>query len=185
MCFFFHFSSLCFCELEQIEFDADFTLHIFDFSSHSLVSLLPQQRRMKHFTPEQKHEILLEYSPRSPTHSFPALASRHAVAGGAITVKKWFARWDGSIPSLQRKEGSGRPHILTDMEVQRHITAPIRRLNRSARQVRYRKVAEAVREKTGKQISDRSVRRIGREELGAKKTRGTKRTAEECKCTHT
>jgi hypothetical protein len=40
-------------------------------------------------------------------------------------------------------------------------------------------VAQLVREKTGKQVSVRTVRRIGKEELGAKKARGRKRTAEE------
>jgi len=138
---------------------------------------------MKQFTPEQKHEILLEYQSHSPTHSFPALAARHAVGGGAETVRKWYQRWNGTAASLHHKKGAGRPHILTPSEVQHYINLPIRHLNRTAKRVRYTKVAVKVREQTGKQISDRTVQRIGKEELGGKKTRGKKRSAEECKYT--
>ena len=140
---------------------------------------------MKQFTAEQKHEIILEYQPHSPTHSFPALAARHAVAGGAETVRKWHQRWDGTAASLQHKKGAGRPRILTPSEIQHYVTVPIRHLNRAANRVRYTKVAVQVREKTGKHVSDRTVQRIGKEELGGKKTRGRKRSAEESKYTDT
>jgi hypothetical protein len=140
---------------------------------------------MKQFTPEQKHEILLEYTPHSHTHGAAALAARHAVAGGVRTVQRWLARWNGTAASLRRKEGSRGHTILTHAEVQRHIATPIRRANRSARQVKYTKVAERVREATGKSVSDRTVQRIGKEELGGRRTRGKKRTAEESECTHT
>ena len=93
---------------------------------------------MKHFTPEQKHEILLEYSAYSPTHSFSALAARHAVAGGGRTIQNWFRQWNHAAASLQRKTGSGKSPTLTPTEVQRHIAAPIRRSNRTAQQVTYR-----------------------------------------------
>src|SRR5665648_32562 len=92
--------------------------------SHSL-HCSSTQPSMKQFTPEQKHEILLEYSPRSTTHSLVALAQGHAVKGGRRTIENWLARWDGSAASLQRKQVSGRPRSLTPEEVQRHITAPI------------------------------------------------------------
>jgi transposase len=139
---------------------------------------------MPHFTPEQKHEILLEYQPRSTTHSFPALAARHGVGGGERTIRNWFARWDRTPASLQHKEGAGRPSILTRMEVQRHIAAPVRKKNRAGQRVTYSEVADLVREKTGKQIANRTVRQYGKEQLGIKKTTGRKRSAEECECTH-
>lgn len=101
--------------------------------------------------------------------------------GGKATVQRWYQRWDHTAASLQHKKGAGRPAILTAREVQTHITMPIRRCNRSAQRVRYSQLAEAVREKTGKQIADRTIRQIGKEQVGAKRTRGRKRTAEECK----
>ena len=76
---------------------------------------------MKHFTPEQKHEILIEYQPYSRTHSFASLALRHGVHGGGRTVQNWYQRWDGTVGSLQQREGAGRPNILTPTEVQHNI----------------------------------------------------------------
>jgi transposase len=140
---------------------------------------------MKHFSPQEKHHILLEYQPHSPAHNLTALAARHSVKGGKRTILNWLQRWDHTAASLEHKKGAGRPHALEHNEVTRYIQQPIRRLNRSAQVVRYTKVANQVREKTGKQVSDRTVRRIGTEELGGRKTRGKKRTAEESKCTHT
>ena len=140
---------------------------------------------MKQFSASTKHSILLEYTPHSPTHSFSALAARHGVAGGRSTIQTWHSRWDDTIASLQHKKGAGRPRMLTQQEVLRHIEQPIRRLNRSARRVHYTKVAEQVRQKTHKSVSDRTVQRIGKEQLGAKKVIGKKRTADECKLVHT
>jgi transposase len=134
---------------------------------------------MKQFTPEQKHEILLEYSPRSPTHCADALARRHAVAGGGRTIRNWLARWDRTPASLQRKQVSGRPRSLTAEEVQRHITAPIRRKNRAHVPVHYTELQPAVEQRTGKKVSSRTIRRYGREEAGGRLKHGKKRTAEE------
>jgi transposase len=134
---------------------------------------------MKQFTPEQKHEILLEYSPRSTTHNFAALARRHAVAGGGRTVQNWFARWDGSAASLQRKQVSGRPRSLTPEEVRRDIIAPIRRKNRAHQPILYSELQPRVEQETGKEVSSRTIRRYGKEEAGGRLKHGKKRTAEE------
>jgi transposase-like protein len=140
---------------------------------------------MKQFTPEQKHEILLEYRRYSRTHSFAALAARHGVHGGRQIIQKWFNHWDGTLASLQHKPGAGRPRILTPEAVEQHITAPIRELNRAARQAKYTKIADEVRATTGKNVSDRTINRIGKDELHGRRTRGRKRTAEECNLTIT
>ena len=134
---------------------------------------------MKQLPPEQKHSILLEYIPRSTTHSFAALAARHGVAGGGNTVQIWHQRWDGTAASLQRKEGGGRPRALSRREVQQHVRTPLLRANRAHKAVRYSTLLPTVRVKTGKEVSARTVRRYGKEELGAKQRRGKKRTAEE------
>ena len=67
---------------------------------------------MPHFTAEAKHAILLEYSPRSPAHSFAVLAQRHSIAGGSRTVSRWHARWRGTAVLLKEKARSGRPRTL-------------------------------------------------------------------------
>jgi hypothetical protein len=135
---------------------------------------------MKQFTPEQKHEILLEYQPRSTTHSFPALAARHGVKGGADVVRRWHQQWNGSAASLQHKKGAGRPRILTPAEVQHHIATPIRRKNRAHQPVHYNQLQPTVEQNTGKSVSVQTIRRYGKEEIGAKQKQGKKRTANEC-----
>ena len=139
---------------------------------------------MKQFTPEQKHEILLEYSPRSTTHSFTALAHRHAVAGGGRTIQNWFARWDHTPASLQHAKGAGRPRGLTPEEVQRHIITPIRRKNRLHFPVHYTELQPVVELRSGKKVSIQTIRRYGKEEAGGRLKHGKKRTAEECEYTH-
>ena len=134
---------------------------------------------MKQFTPEQKHEILVEYSPRSTTHSLVALAQRHAVKGGRRTIGNWLARWDGTAASLQRQPVSGRPRSLTPEEVQRYVITPICRKNRAHVPILYSELQPAVAEQTGKKVSARTIRRYGKEEGGGRLAHGKKRTAEE------
>jgi transposase len=128
-----------------------------------------------------KHHILLEYSPCTATHSFSALATRHNIAGGERTVRRWHKQWDGTVESLQHKKGAGRPHIMEEEDVEKYVATPIRRANRAHKRVNYRKVLDDITNKTDLQPSYRTVRRYGKDELKGKKTRGVKRTAEESK----
>ena len=134
---------------------------------------------MKQLTPEQKHSILTHYSSRREGETLDQILRLHDVAASRSSVENWAHRWNGTIASLKHKAGAGRPRSLTPREVQQHITAPIRRSNRAARQVTYTKVAQQMRDKTGKSVSDRTVQRIGKTQLGARRTRGKKRTSEE------
>jgi transposase len=138
---------------------------------------------MQHLSAEAKHHILLEYAPRSTTHSFAALARRHAVRGGARTLQRWHSRWNRTPHSLQEGERAGRPHALSRAQVSRHVRAPILAANRAHRSVRYPQLLDSVREKTGTQVSLRTLRRYG-QEMGATMKRGKKRTAEERECMH-
>jgi hypothetical protein len=138
---------------------------------------------MPQLSAEAKHHILLEHAPHDATRSFAALAARHAVKGGKFSLLRWHARWDGTAASLERKAGSGRARALSRREVQQHVRAPILRANRAHKAVHYSKLLPQVRQKTGKEVSARTLRRYGKEELGAKQRRGKKRTAEESECT--
>src|ERR1700738_975534 len=108
---------------------------------------------MPHLSAEAKHHILLEYTPHSATHGFPALAPRHAVYGGARSVQRWHERWDGSPALLQRKAGSGKARALTAAQVSRHVRAPILAANRVHRAIHYTDLLPAVRQKTGSDVS--------------------------------
>jgi transposase len=114
-----------------------------------------------------------------------AIVCMVGVHGGERTVRNWYQRWDGTAASLQQRKGAGRPNILTATEVRHNIQQPIRRSNRLAQQVKYTKIAEQVRQNTGKSVSVQTVRRIGKQQLGASRKRGKKRTAAECQYIHT
>jgi hypothetical protein len=146
---------------------------------HSSIRSPHTHEAMKQFPPEQKHSILLEYSPHSRTHSFAALAVRHGVAGGEQTIRRWHQQWDGTAASLQRKEGGGRPRALDRREVQQHIHTPILRANRAHKAIHYPTLLPPLHQKMGKEVSLRTVQRYGKEELRVKQKRGKKRTAEE------
>jgi len=139
---------------------------------------------MKQLTPEQKHSILTHYSARRMGETLEQILALHGVTASRRAVELWRKQWDGTITSLQRKPVSGRPHILSRTEVQRHIAVPIRRKNRSAQQVSYSHLVEPIQRKTGKRVSARTLQRIGKEELRGRKTRGKKRTADECQHTY-
>jgi hypothetical protein len=139
---------------------------------------------MPHLSAEAKHHILLEYAACDTTRSFGALARRHAVKGGAQVIRAWHRCWDGTPASLERKQGTGRARTLSTAVVQRHIRTPILRANRAHRAIHYSSLAAQLRAATGSSVSDRSVRRYGKEEVGARQTRGKKRTAEEREYAH-
>lgn len=136
---------------------------------------------MKQLTPEQKHSILTHYTSPFNTQTLSTILSLHDINVNRTTVERWKNVWDGSIQSLQHKQVSGRPRILNQREVTRYVERPLREANRSSTPIRYSSVAKSIRTKINKSISDRTVRRIGKEELGGKMGRGKKRSAEECK----
>jgi hypothetical protein len=136
------------------------------------------------YTPAHKHSILTHYCAGERSADFTALARRFAVAGGARTIRRWYERWDGTPRSLETKTRSGRPRALSKREVLQHVRTPILRANRAHQAVHYPAVEEAVRQKTGRRVSLRTIQRYGKEELGAKQRRGKKRTADECECIH-
>jgi len=140
---------------------------------------------MPHLSAEAKHHILLEYAARDTTRSFAALARRHAVTGGARTVQRWHARWDGTPASLQEKARSGRPRILSRAQVSRHVRTPILAANRAHRAVSYTDLLPEVQRKTGKQLALRTLREYGKQQLGARNKHTKKRTADESECTAT
>jgi hypothetical protein len=138
---------------------------------------------MPHLSADAKHHILLEYAPHDTTRSFSALARRHAVKGGADVVRHWHDRWDGTPASLQRKTGTGKAPLLSRAQVSRHIRTPILAANRAHRAIHYTELLPRVQAATGTQVSMRTLRRYGKEELGARQKHTKKRTAAESECT--
>ncbi len=134
---------------------------------------------MPHLSAEAKHHILLEYAPHDNTRSFAALAARHAVKGGERLLRMWHQRWDGTAAPLQEQPRSGRPRVLSRAQVSRHVRAPILAANRAHRAIHYTELLPRVQAATGKELSIQTLRRYGKQELGAKQKRSKKRTADE------
>jgi hypothetical protein len=153
--------------------------------SHSTFLVASLCITMPHLSADVKHTILLEYQPRSPTHSFVALAQRHGIAGGEWMVRNWHSRWDGTSQSLEERPRTGRPRILSRAQISRHIRAPILAANRAHRAIHYTTLLPTVRQKTGGTISLRTLQRYGKQELHVKDKHSKKRTAQESECTHT
>jgi hypothetical protein len=140
---------------------------------------------MSDFTPALKHHILQQYLPHSPDNSFAALAKRYDVKGGKSTVQRWYARWDGTPRSLERKPGSGRPRALFSAEIRANIHQPIQSRNRSHRPVHYPELWQSTISTTGKSVSLRTVQRYGEQIVRARDKTTRARTAAECEHTAT
>ena len=140
---------------------------------------------MKHFFPDRKHSILLEYTPYTCHPSFAALAARHDVAVGVRVIDECYSQWNGTVASLEEKQHTGRPHILIKREVKQYVTPLIRVKNRSVQRVHYPDIQSAVEKETGKQMSLRTLQHYGKEELNAHQRRAKKRTADESEYTDT
>jgi len=140
---------------------------------------------MKQLTAQQKHSILTHYSSRRAGDTLASILSQHGAAVGRSTFYSWMEKWDGTPQSLEHKPMSGRPRVLSSQQVTRHVRPRILAPNRRAAPVHYSSLLPAVQAATDTQISARTLRRYGMEELGAKQKRGKKRTADECECTHT
>ena len=65
------------------------------------------------------------------------------------------------------------------------MRAPILAANRAHRAVHYTELLPEVRQKTGTEVSLRSLQRYGKEELGARDKHSKKRTADESECNST
>jgi transposase len=150
---------------------------------HTYATLSPHS--MSQLTAQQKHDILVHCETRRAGESEVEVAAQHGARVSRQTIWRWRQRWDHTPSSLRHAPVPGRPRLLTPAEVSRHVRAPILAANRSHRQVSYTKLLPEVHRKAGKPISIRTLRRIGKEQLGAKAKRTTKRTRQECQYTHT
>jgi transposase len=133
---------------------------------------------MKNYTnysPDEKQKILQQYQPRVRGKGFKALARNYKIKGGHKVLRKWYKKWDGTKNSLEKQSGGDRRSILTQKEKQKHIKQFV---DKQAQfdAVNYSEVKVNIENKTGKEISLRTVQEKGKE-LGISSKR-TKRTLE-------
>lgn len=180
----FHLSSLV-RAVVQLKAGRFFAVHMWHTGRLHLLLARVATEGMPHLSPQQKQSILTHYRSRRTGETASSIAALHDVKGGRATILGWWHRWDGTVQSLERKKGSGRPRALSRAQVTRHVRMPIRNSNRAARQVRYPKLLPQVRAATASRLSLRTLQRYGKEEAGGHSTRGRRRTAAECKYAHT
>jgi hypothetical protein len=128
-----------------------------------------------------KQRVLEHYQPHVRGSGFQALADRYDIAGGRRVVRSWYGRWDGTPQSLERREGSGRPTILSPTQIHRHIGIPIKRSNAQHHAIHYNELYASINAKTGKEVSPSTVRRYGYEREGIRRRTSTSKETNECK----
>ena|ERR1044071_6332814 len=128
---------------------------------------------------ERKQEILKKYRPKVRGKGFKSLAKQYEIKGGPKTIRKWYQKWDGTKESLKKESGGDRRSILSEKEKKTLISGFInKRAKKDAAD--YREVHENIESKTGKKISVKSVRRLGKE-LGATSKKTKRKTPNEGK----
>ena len=162
---------------------SDCTFRFLDsIHTHSILIL---HTTMPQLTAIAKHHILIHCQSRGRGETDVSIARRHGVVVSSQTIRNWRSRWDGTPQSLERADTAGRPHILTQSQIQRYISAPILAANREHRAINYSTLLRQIREKTGKSISLRTLQRIGKKELGIRWKHTQIRTKQECKSIRT
>jgi hypothetical protein len=142
-----------------------FAVQIAPDETNHLRYFAPTSRRMIHPTAQRKHDILIHCQSRRTSESEVDIAAAHGVLASRKTIFNWRRRWNGTPQSLERKVGSGKASILT--------------ANRSHRAASYTKIYDLVKQKTRKNLSLRTLQRIGKEQLHIKSKATVKRTKEE------
>ena len=112
---------------------------------------------MPHFTPYQKHEILVHLQSRRDDQTIDDIAHMHNIIGGRRTLLNWRAKWDGTPASLTRTSGSGRPRLLSRAQVNNLIRTPIRNKNRAHHNIHYTQLLPSVRQKSHTEIALRTL----------------------------
>ena len=110
-----------------------------------------------------KQKVLQQYKPGVLGCGAKAVAKRFDLPDHKL-VLRWHAVWDGTKESLERKAGAGRKRKLTHEESTTHIKEFVIKRNKDGIPTSYKEVEEEVEAKTGKEISLRTVQRLGREE---------------------
>ncbi len=136
---------------------------------------------MTKYSPQFKHNILMQYQPRAYKKGFKSLAIQHKIQGGAQTIKNWYDRWNGTVASLERRISSGRPTLLNTRQVKQYIGTPIRKKNQLHKKINYETIHQQIKTKISKSISLRTIQRYGKERLQITKRRTKKVMLQECK----
>lgn len=132
------------------------------------------------FTPHEKQMILGQYRSYSHDSGYQRLAERFCVNGGRKTIERWAHRYDGTLDSLERKQGSGGHSLLNPQDVVKYVDEPLRQANQSHVRVHYPELVKNFEAETGKKIALSTMQRYGHDLVGARQERVSEKTTWEC-----
>jgi hypothetical protein len=122
---------------------------------------------MERYPKAFKYRVCGAYQKGKRGKGFGALSKRFGVAKSVIET--WHEKWDlgGQTPeAFEDNAGGDRRSILTPKEKERHILDYVSLKNSKREPVDYVNVHKNVVKQTKKDISERTVQRIGKEEMG-------------------
>jgi hypothetical protein len=134
-----------------------------------------------YYPPEYKHSVLLFYKSQNKPRSFRSVAKHFGIKGGHQLISQWYTQWNGTPASLEPKSKSGRPPVLSKLEVRDYIGNKITNANRKPEPINYSQIIPSITRELGKKISLRTVQRYGQKIAKAKSKTSIKRTPRECK----
>ncbi|CAF0985160.1 unnamed protein product [Didymodactylos carnosus] len=120
------------------------------------------------YTASFKNNVLQEYRRGIHGCGFKSLAKGCKIKGGHTLIAQWYRQWDGTIGSLERKSGGGRPRSMTKQEVTRYILNFVKRKNRQYKPVDYRTVQSHIDTSLHRKVPLSTIQRYGRKECGIK-----------------
>lgn len=131
------------------------------------------------YTSQFKHHVLSTYEQSQPHPSFRSLAKQFNIKGGRRIIPLWYRQWDGTPSSLERKPVSGRPSIMSRVEIQEHIIDKVKEKNQSHTAIHYPDLLSSIKTNTNRNPSIQTVRRYGHDVGHIKMKKTSKRTEKE------
>ncbi|CAF1085556.1 unnamed protein product [Didymodactylos carnosus] len=106
------------------------------------------------------------------------IAKRFKIKGGHKLIMSWYARWNGTVESLEPKWTDGRPRTITKDQVTDYILNFVDEMSMQYKSVNYRMIQEHVENSLNKQVPLKTIQRYDRQECGI----NSKRTKELTTC---
>ena len=113
-----------------------------------------------------KELVVSEYQPGVRGKGFAALATRFKISKSVI--EDWWKLWNKggrTMEAFESAAGGDRRSLLTEREKERYILDFVSHNNAKGVPVDYKDVHQNVIKHTKKEVSERTIRRIGKEEL--------------------
>ena len=120
------------------------------------------------FTSVFKHNVLQEYRHGIYGCEFRSLAKRFKIKGGHKLIMSWYARWNGTVESLEPKWAGDRPRTMTKDQVTDYILNFVDEMNMLYKPVNYKMIKECIESSFNRQFPLKTTQRYGKQDCGIK-----------------